>query len=357
MSFRDYMELALYHPDHGYYRAASPRYGRRGDFMTAPSASRWYGEVVSHLVAGIAEEAGPLTLVDAGSGDGSFIRRAVDSMGHSAGRIVRRIVSVESSDNMRRQQRVDLESMPVPFSCVEHISEAGVEGGPVIVHASELFDALPVHRVVARDDRLCELWVGARDGEVHWIERAAPPILEEYFDDRGVRLDTGQIAEVNLEAQSLHRDLLMGVGLPGLALVLDYGYPTPRLYDARGRFGGSIACYREHRLSRDPLSHPGEQDITAHVNWDDLRSVGHEAGWTEVGLWPLAEFLVRAGIEEVMAEAGIGPEVDASADVLTERQEVKRLLDPDGMGSDLKMLIQATPKVAGVIQKLLQVRK
>jgi SAM-dependent MidA family methyltransferase len=139
----------------------------------------------------------------------------------------------------------------------------------------------------------------------------------------------------------------------GLCLVLDYGYESSRLYRPRGRRGGSLSTFHRHELGRDPLASPGEVDLTAHVNWDDLRGAAAAAGWQEVGLWPLAEFLVRAGIAEELEERGLGMEADLDAATFSARQEVKRLLDPEGMGSDLKMLVQAKGEMVVVASKVL----
>jgi SAM-dependent MidA family methyltransferase len=357
VTFREFMELALYHPDHGYYTSETARYGRCGDFLTAPSASRWYGRVVAGLLAGVAIRLGPLTLVDVGSGDGSFVTRLVAALGPSAKQVLREVVSVESSAQMRLRQQTSFESLSVRARCAERMPDVSGRGFTVVIHASELYDALPVHRVVARDDRLFEQWVCSRGDEVRWLEKPAPSTLGEYFTQHGVKLEQGQVAEVNFGARSLHAELLQNAGDSALALILDYGYPASRLYDPRGRRGGSIACYREHLLRRDPLECPGKQDITSHVNWDDLQAVGRGVGWRDAGLWSLAEFLIRSGIGSAMEKAGIGPEADLDASVVAERQEIKRLLDPDGMGSDLKMLVQATPNVAGAVEGLLQVRK
>ncbi len=114
-----------------------------------------------------------------------------------------------------------------------------------------------------------------------------------------------------------------------------------------------MSTFRRHELGRDPLISPGEVDLTAHVNWDDLRGAAAAAGWEEIGLWPLAEFLVRAGIAEELEERGLGMEADLDATTITARQEVKRLLDPEGMGSDLKMLVQAKGEMIDIAQSVL----
>ena len=115
----------------------------------------------------------------------------------------------------------------------------------------------------------------------------------------------------------------------------------------------SLATFHRHELGRDPLISPGEVDLTAHVNWDDLRGAAAGASWREIGLWPLAEFLVRAGIAEELEAHGLGMDADLDAATITARQEVKRLLDPEGMGSDLKMLVQAKGEMIDIAHRAL----
>jgi SAM-dependent MidA family methyltransferase len=341
ISFRAFMELALYDPGHGYYASATPRYGRSGDFLTAPSASAWYARVFARMLRAFADVVGPIVLVDVGSGDGSFISGVIDSLGVDAGIVVNSLVTVERSQTMAGIQRDCLRSSGIRWRLVDEIASVEPTPLPAVVHASELYDALPVHRVVMAPDGLCELWVVVTTGGLEWQRRRARSELGSYLEEHGVVLQPGQIADLSLDWRTAHRSLLDQVSGNGLALVLDYGYPAHRLFDPRGRSGGSLSCYRGHRLSRDPLEDPGHTDITSHVNLDDLRSAAAGADWAEIGWWPLAEFLVKAGIDEEMHDRGVGIEAELNANTVTERQEIKRLLDPDGMGSDLKMLIQA----------------
>jgi len=222
----------------------------------------------------------------------------------------------------------------------------------MLIHASELFDAMPVHRVEGSADGLVELTVVATGGGLKWGRRPAGPGLERYFANHGVTLEEGQLAEVNPVAESYHRAML-GSAVDGIVMVLDYGYHAVRLFDPRGRRHGSLVSYRRHRVGRDLLESPGEQDLTAHVNWDDLRLAAKSCGWDEIALMPLAEFLVRAGIGGRVDEAGFGMEADLDAETVTARQEIKQLLDPDGMGSDLKMLIQGRGELAEIVREIL----
>jgi SAM-dependent MidA family methyltransferase len=353
--FDTYMELALYHPRHGYYSGSKPRYGREGDFLTAPSASQWYGSVLTRLLRRLGAETGPNRLIDVASGDGLLVSRVLDTLGIGAHDVVAEIVSVERSRSMRGRQLDRMPTTSVSVQVVGGMTEVGPSSAPTVIHASELYDALPVARVIGGASGLEELTVAVTSGELEWGRRRPREEVEQYFARHGVSLEEGQIAEANLAAESTHRDLLNAVGDDGLCLVLDYGYETRRLYDSRGRRGGSLSTFHRHELGRDPLTMPGEVDLTAHVNWDDFRSAAAGAGWQEIGLWPLAEFLVRAGIAEELEGHGLGMEADLDAATITARQEVKRLLDPEGMGSDLKMLVQAKGKMTEITRGALSV--
>jgi SAM-dependent MidA family methyltransferase len=350
--FDEYMALALYHPEHGYYSSELPRYGRDGDYLTAPTASRWYARLLARLLSGISAAKGPVRLLDVASGDGSLIAGVFDAMEGRASQTLSEIVSVERSQSMRKRQRGRLAGTPVPIFWVGEAASIPLSSSPAVLHASELFDALPVARVVARKGNLQEFWVAVSGGGIQLLERPSRAEVAAYFKSHGVDLEEGQIAEAALAAEGLHRHLLAAAGNDGLVIVLDYGYDSNRLYNPRGRRGGSLATFRRHRLGRDPLQSPGELDLTAHVNWDDLRRAA-AAGWHEIGLWSLAEFLVRAGIADELEEMGLGMEAELNAATLTARQEVKRLLDPDGMGSDLKVLVQARGEMVETAKSVL----
>ncbi len=351
--FDTYMELALYHSRHGYYSGSKPRYGRGGDYLTAPSASLWYGTVLTRLLRRLGADTGPVRLIDVASGDGMLVSCVLEALGIGAREVVVEIFSIERSQSMRDRQLDRLPTASVSVQVVGALTEIGPTSAPTVIHASEFYDALPVARAVGGTTGLEELTVAVSSGALEWGRRPPRDEVARYFTHHGVVLEEDQIAEANLTAESTHRDLLNAAGNDGLCLVLDYGYETRRLYDPHGRRGGSLATFRRHQLGRDSLQSPGEIDLTAHVNWDDLRRAACGAGWREIGLWPLAEFLVRAGLADELEDRGMGIEAELDAATVSARQEVKRLLDPEGMGSDFKMLVQAKGEMIAVASQAL----
>jgi len=122
ISFRSFMELALYHPEHGYYASTTPRYGRSGDFLTAPTASSWYARVFSDLLRRLADHVGPVVLVDVGAGEGSLVKGVIDSIGGDPHGVVRRVVTVERSPAMTRIQSERMRGVGVPRELVDDVA-------------------------------------------------------------------------------------------------------------------------------------------------------------------------------------------------------------------------------------------
>jgi SAM-dependent MidA family methyltransferase len=294
-----------------------------------------------------------MRLVDMASGDGSFLGTLIEAI-ESSEDVLEDVVSVERSEAMLELQSERWHGCTPPVQVFGTLESVAGSKLPTVVHASELYDAQPVARAIGRPSGMAEMWVGVDAGELCWRERSPRPELAAYFDRHEVELEDGQIGEANLRAEEMHRQVLRAAGIIGLVVVLDYGYEAARLYDARGRRSGSLTTFHRHQIGRDPLGAPGEVDLTAHVNWSDLRRAAELEGWTEIGLWPLAEFLVRAGLADELEERGFGPEAELDAATLTARQEIKRLLDPDGMGSDLKMLVQAKGDLVGPARSALE---
>lgn len=352
----EFMELALYHPELGYYsrsRGGPGPAGGGGDFLTAPTASPLLARTLAGLLARLAELLGePLCLAELGAGEGLLLEAVLAALGARQAAVLRRVVAVERAEWARQRLAERCRGAEVASDL------AGVPrpGGAAVVVASELYDALPVHRVVlAREGGLLvlrELFVEARAGALRWV---AGPLSDEaigaYLAAHGVSLWEGQRAEVRLLARPLHARHLAWLGLQGLVLVIDYGHPANRLYDPRSRRDGTLVGYRGHRIVHDVLREPGECDITAHVNFDDLVAVAVEGGWESAPPRPLGLFLALAGALEYLPPA-VGRGEPLTPGEWAELAAAKRVLAPSGMGADLKVLAQGRGRVWGAYQAL-----
>ena len=317
------MEAALYDPEEGYY-ARRARIGEGGDFVTSPEISSLFARSVARLFAAdAAPGAGPVTFLEVGAGRGRFLadfRSALREISPDTfGQV--RLAAIERTEAGRRAIAA---SVPEARVC------AGPDdaGGPFPgwIFSNELYDALPVHRVQMREGKLFELGVGVRShsGFV-WTSWPAPPALAEYFERFGLALAHGQTAEVNLEAAPLH-GRLCGLLTRGRILAFDYGHRASILYHPHARPSGTLAVHSRGRRGGDPLEDPGRVDLTAHVNWDDLARAGESAGFETQGVFRQTRFLLAAGLFEDAGERKL---------------EALRLIDPEGLGDALSVLVQS----------------
>jgi SAM-dependent MidA family methyltransferase len=316
LSFRDYVELALYHPDFGYYRQGRSPVGKEADFVTSPSLSPVFSLALGRLVREFLSCAGGAVsqIVDVGAGSGELVGA------------------------LRRE--------------VPEANVTGVERGEPIPQAdlvisNELFDAQPFARLVQRGVKLHELTVveraGGEENGLDWGERVAAPQYVDYFADRGIVLDDGQFADVSLDWSALYDEICRAVP-HGLIVTFDYGYPQETLFRSRMRRYGTAAAYAQQRVSRDLLANPGRQDLTAHINFTDLIRVGERNGFTTLFFDRQAKFLLALGvtehelfrpIDEISAES-----LAAGVDLLDRRDEARRLVLPDGIGEEIRVLVQ-----------------
>lgn len=328
LSFRDFMELALYHPETGYYARAANPVGRGADYVTAPVLSPVFSFALSGLVREFVSrmEGALCSIVDIGCGDGGLIRAlAAEHVGPNA-----RFFGVD-----RTLGRVTPGGAVSYVRTLDEVPRDGVH----LIFSNELYDAFPFARIVRRGEHLHELWVQERDGGLDWAEREAPAPYEDYFAAHGIELAEGQYADVSLEWEAFHADVLRFVER-GLVVTIDYGYPADKLFHARARRFGTAAAYAGHRVSRDLLANAGEQDLTAHVNFSDLE----RAGGTTLFFDRLARFLLALGAAEhplfrPVEESGIAT-AGEGLELLEAREAARRLVLPDGIGEEMRVLVQ-----------------
>ena len=336
LSFRDFMEVALYHPQSGYYARVESPVGREGDFITSPRLSPVFSFALSRLVDEFVRRSGDAmcTIVDIGCGDGSLIDSlALGSV--STGQRARFVGVDRSLDRVAGEARQRV-------SFVRSIDEIP-RGGAHLIFSNELFDALPFSRVVQRGEHLHELWVAEREGSLDWSEHESGSELEEYFRSRGIELSEGQFADVTPEWGALYGDICRVVER-GLIVTFDYGYPEKKLFHSRARRFGTAAAYSRHRVSRDLLANPGEQDLTAHINFDDLQREGERRGFATLFFERQAKFLLSLGItKHELFKPSTELEVsnlNEAVELLERRDAARQLVLPDAIGHDIRVLVQ-----------------
>ncbi len=332
LPFRDFMEVALYDPELGYYSQDNSPVGKAGDFVTSPLLSPVFSFALSLLVSefGESNSGRVCTIVDIGCGDGSLIYSLYAACRDPKARywgIDRSLDRVGAGTEV--EFTTDLQKVP--------------PGDAQLVICNELFDALPFARLVMRDEHLHELWVTEREGDLDWNEHEAEGAYDDYFAERGIELRSGQFADVSLEWQAFYADICRFV-TRGLIVTFDYGYPEHQLFSSRMRRFGTAAAYTGHQVSRDLLANPGQQDLTAHINFTDLQRTGERNGFSTLFFDRQAKFLLALGATEhellkPLSEIDMASTEEALA-LRERREEARRLVLPDGIGEDIRVLVQ-----------------
>jgi SAM-dependent MidA family methyltransferase len=327
MSFRDFMAVALYDPEQGYYSVGA-RIGERGDFVTSPQVSPAFAAAIaSRFREDAARFEGPLDFVEIGAGEGRFLEDFAAALRSQDADLASRVrwTAVEKSASARKSlSRLYRLS---PFSILESaeaLKEGSVTGW---IFSNELYDALPVVRVVGTPEGLAELKVGLNGGELAWVREAAPAAFAEHLARFSVVLEPGQIGEISFAAAPLHRRLARALAR-GRLVAFDYGHKAAVLYHPLARRQGTLAVHFAGRRRGDPLSRPGEMDLTAHVNWDDVLAAGEEEGLLSAPILRQGRYLTEAGLFRFVQDSA-------------EKWRAYRLVDPEGMGEELSVLIQS----------------
>ena len=338
ITFAEFMELCLYHPQHGYYMTRRERIGKGGDFFTSSSVHALFGRLLARQLRQMWEllGGGPFSIVEQGPGEGYLALDILNAAAESAefyGSLRYRLVEI-SEENRRRQMALLHAHVP-RIEWVGGQDLAEIEG---CLLSNELVDAFPVHLLEKRDGRLHEVFVTIRDGKLaEELRPPSSPRLGDYFRRAGVEPAEGNRAEVNLAAVDWMRRSAQGLRR-GFVLTIDYGYPTAELL-ATFRRGGTLMCYRRHQAHEDPYRHLGCQDLTAHVDFGALQRVGEEEGLNTLFFGEQYRFLLALGfVEELLAlQARTRNEREAQALRLT----LKNLILPEGgMGEIFKVLVQ-----------------
>jgi SAM-dependent MidA family methyltransferase len=351
ITFARFMERALYEPELGYYRRPKPRPGRTGDFLTAPETHPVFGRALARQLDEVWDRLGrppAFAVREHGAGEGALAVAILDALAASGSPLRRTIryqpVEVEAARLEAWHQRV---------AAAGHADAIEPAGGPVagVVLANEVLDALPVHRVVRRGDRLLERHVGLDAAGRGFVEVEGEPstaALAERLAAEEVRLGDGQVAEICLAIDGWVKDAARALAR-GVLLLIDYGHPAMELYGPR-RMAGSLRAYVNHRVHDDVLTNVGRQDLTAHVDLTAVERAAASAGLEHLGTTTQAEFLVGLDVEEDLRAAQRDPATTLEAYAAL-RSALLRLLDPGATGS-FKVVafgrgVAASPPLAG----------
>ena len=341
ITFARFMELALYHPAHGYYHAAQERPGRGGDFLTAPELTPFFGHCLMRQLHQVWQELGQpeeFTILEYGAGGGRLahdLLRAARAEAPDFASSVRYLLH-ETNPHRRAAALALLDQAGFGAQAAldePRPSEASIPA-PLVgaILSNEFVDALPVHRVVGGPaGELRERYVGW-DTEAAWfaevLDQPSTPQLATTLAEAGVALAPDQSGEINLAACSWLAQAATRLAR-GLMLTIDYGYDSAELYSPKRR-EGTFLCYYQHTALDDPYVRIGAQDMTAHVDFGVLERHGARLGLATLGFTTQGPFLSGLGLGDLLV-ATQRPD-RALDDYLGDRTAVLTLIDPRRMG-------------------------
>lgn len=332
------MSDALGHPQWGYYATRDPL-GRAGDFITAPEISQVFGELIGLWCASVWTSMGsprPIALVELGPGRGTLLAdalRAIKQMTPAAFAALQ-IHLVETSPALRQKQASRLETLGLAEPPRWHDDFAAVPAMPSIILGNEFFDALPIAQYVKSGAGWQERRVGlAPDGTT--LEFTLKPALPFGLPLGLADVSEGDVVEVGAAGEALAGEIgrrLAGQG--GAALIIDYGHGASAA-------GDTLQAVRQHQF-HGILEHPGETDLSHHVDFAALAKAADKAGAEALGPIPQGLFLGRLGIDRRAESLFLGAPPDQFQAVMG---AVRRLVHPSGMGLLFKAFAIVDPKL------------
>ncbi len=330
ISFARFMDLALYAPGLGYYRAGARKFGPDGDFVTAPELSPLFSRCLARQCRQILEALGGGALLELGAGTGvmaaDLLRelRALDALPEH-------YAILELSGELRQRQRQTLaERAPELLDRVvwlDALPESGLRG---VVLGNEVLDALPAERfriTPAGPRRLAVTW---NETGLDWVEGDEDPAVSiavaRIEQALGEPLPPAYTSEYVPHLDAWLR-AIAGTLAAGALLFIDYGYPRRDYYHPE-RAAGTLLCHYRHRVHDDPLILPGLQDITANVDFTAVADAALAAGLNVAGYTAQNYFLFGCGLMELLAEADPADTLR----YLEQSRQVKLLTLPGEMG-------------------------
>ena len=302
ITFAEFMDLALFWPDGGYYVTGDPT-GAEGDFYTSPQVHPVFGALLAVQLFQMWRLLGqpdPFTVVELGAGNGLLCRDIVSAADGLPSPFSRCLTYLCLDRRPAKGVEADLHKGPAP-SRTSRLAATGIPFRGLVgcFISNEYFDAFPVHQVTMAEGQLLEIYVTQEGGEmVTKTGELSDPALAARFDNLGLVLEEGQTAEVNLGLDGWTQEAAQALE-SGFVLTVDYGDLAPELYSPEKRFRGTLTTFHNHVQIDSPLRHVGRQDITAQVDFTSLVNAGRACGIESLGFASQAQFLGRLGLHSI----------------------------------------------------------
>ncbi len=339
ITFAEYMDLVLYHPQYGYYATHPVNIGKQGDFLTSSHWGADFGELLAEQFVqmwDILNQPHNFTIVEMGAGQGILAEQVLGYLKQNYLDFFPKIeyLIIEKSEVLKAEQKQRLKPYEVKWCNWDEISHNSITG---CFFSNELVDAFPVHQFRIEDREIREVYVTS-DSEGKFVEitgKISTPQIAEYFNLVGIDLLAvadvdGYQSEVNLQALDWIK-IVSNKLFKGYVLTIDYGYQAARYYNPIRR-QGTLQCYYQHHRNNNPYWNIGRQDITAHVDFTALEKQGNLSGLENLGLTQQGLFLMALGLGDRLNELSNNQGFSIQ-EVLRKREVLHSLIDPMGLGN------------------------
>lgn len=335
ISFARFMKLALYAPGLGYYSAGQPKFGKEGDFVTAPEISPLFSHCVAVQCQQILCELEYGDILELGAGSGVFAKDLLLELERLNSLPNHYYILEISADLRTRQHNLLTQYCPhllTRISWLETLPEKAIDG---IIIGNEVLDALPVHCFRIDDSKIKERCVTWDQDHFAWqyTEPTTPDLIqhtESLIQEYG--LTNNYESEVNLMLPAWINAIASSLN-KGIILLFDYGYGRAEYYHPE-RNRGTLMCYYQHHRHDDPFKLIGLQDITTHVDFTTVAENACDSGCTLAGYSIQAAFLLNCGLLE-LAQEKINM---TSVEKINQTQAIKKLTLPSEMGELIKVM-------------------
>jgi len=340
--FSRYMELCLFESELGYYSRSREQFGKAGDFYTSSDIHAVFGRLLARQFEEMWRVLGSparIDLIELGPGRGLFARDVLDWSAKQFPEFSHALHYglVEQSPHLRTRLQERLQEQIASGRCeiFDSLGSAASRAShDLIIFANEFFDALPVDVI----DHQGTVRVGYENGRFTESFVAPSAAENEFLDRYGVRPEEGERVEVSLAALGWMDCIARAFERRrGFLVVIDYGYT--REEQLAGRHRDTIMTYRQHTASVSPYEAPGEQDITAHVNFTALQAIGIEGGLEPLALLTQSQFLIGIGEETQFADAFQDCKLPQEQTKVA--LQLKHLIAPSGMGEIFQALLMS----------------
>lgn len=336
ISFKDFMEIVLYHPEKGYYNRKNEKIGTQGDFYTSSNVGDAFGRTLGNWFLHVFSTYEiPLYIVELGAGTGRIAHSILQTLKETDEDLFAKLsyVIVESSPYHQDLQKKLLKNFDniTYYTSIDDLDK--IEG---IIFSNELFDAFPVHIIENQNGQLYEVMVSQREsGLVECLHPLQDERIYECVNEHELDIQVGQRMEIPIPMIDYFKCLTRKIK-SGLLLTIDYGYTKDEWKQATHK-QGSIRGYYKHTLVEDVFKYLGEMDLTTHIHWGILQKLGMDHQLETKAFLQQHEFLVSAGILKLLHQTD---NRDPFSIEQKRNRAIRSLVQPGQISSYFRVLIQ-----------------